>query len=75
MYGLELVEKSDGRVKRGTVYVLLGRLEEKGYVASKIEVSESAIPRRVYRLTALGRQVFDAWSRLAELGEVRHAFV
>ncbi len=29
-YGLELVEASGGRVKRGTVYVTLGRMEEKG---------------------------------------------
>ena len=32
MYGLELVTESEGALKRGTVYVTLGRLEEKGYV-------------------------------------------
>ena len=36
-YGLELVAASRGRVKRGTVYVTLGRMEDKGLVASSLE--------------------------------------
>ena len=30
MYGLQLVAASRRRLKRGTVYVTLGRMEEKG---------------------------------------------
>jgi DNA-binding PadR family transcriptional regulator len=58
LYGLELVEASDGRVKRGTVYVTLGRMEEKGYVESRLEAATGAggLPRRLYRLTPHGRQ-------------------
>jgi PadR family transcriptional regulator, regulatory protein PadR len=58
-YGLELVEASEGRLKRGTVYVTLGRMEDKGYVTSvQEERAPGAIglPRRLYRLTPLGRR-------------------
>jgi PadR family transcriptional regulator PadR len=68
---LELVERSDGRLKRGTVYVTLGRMVEKGYIESRTEAQEPGaigLPRRLYRPTAYGRRVFDAWALAA------HAF-
>ena len=34
LYGLQLVAASRGRLKRGTVYVTLGRMEEKGCITS-----------------------------------------
>ena len=37
LYGLQLVAASRRRLKRGTVYVTLGRMEDKGYVASHLE--------------------------------------
>ena len=37
MYGLQLVEQSEGALKRGTVYVTLGRMEAKGLVESEQE--------------------------------------
>src|SRR3954467_90565 len=37
LYGLQLVEHSDGALKRGTVYVTLGRMEAKGLVESQQE--------------------------------------
>ena len=58
-YGLELVEASGGRLKRGTVYVTLGRMEDKGYVTSVQEERAAGaigLPRRLYRLTPLGRR-------------------
>ena len=36
MYGLELVTASVGELKRGTVYVTLGRMEAKGLVESNL---------------------------------------
>ena len=36
-YGLELVDASRGTLKRGSVYVTLARMEEKGFVDSKQE--------------------------------------
>ncbi len=64
-YGLELVEASDGRLKRGTVYVTLSRMEDKGYVTSEQEAKGPGaigLPRRLYRLTALGRRAREAWA-------------
>ena len=37
LFGLQLVAASKGRLKRGTVYVTLGRMEEKGYITSTLE--------------------------------------
>ena len=68
LFGLQMVENSNGCLKRGTVYVTLGRMHEKGYLASRQEaLSPGAIglPRRLYRPTILGLRVLDAW-RLAE---------
>jgi DNA-binding PadR family transcriptional regulator len=67
MYGLQLVAASRGKLKRGTVYVLLGRMEEKGFVESAAEEKpqHSGLPRRLYRATGLGRRVLDAWSLVA----------
>jgi len=56
MYGLELVKNSEGALKRGSVYVTLGRLEEKGYVQSRAQadVDHPHIPRPIYKITGLG---------------------
>ena len=65
LYGLQLVAASRGRLKRGTVYVTLGRMEEKGYITSKLEAAPSGaggLPRRIYASTALGRRMFAAWT-------------
>jgi PadR family transcriptional regulator, regulatory protein PadR len=70
MYGLELVAASKGRLKRGTVYVTLGRMEEKGYVRSRLEdapTEAGGLPRRLYQPTPLGRRVLDAWAHVARL--------
>ena len=64
-FGLSLVELSDGRLKRGTVYVTLGRLENKGFVASEQESAHPGaigLPRRIYRITGLGERVLRAWA-------------
>src|SRR5918997_272697 len=65
MYGLQLVAASDRQLKRGTVYVTLGRMEEKGYITSRLEAPPSGtggLPRRIYAVTALGRRMFAAWT-------------
>jgi DNA-binding PadR family transcriptional regulator len=65
MYGLELVSQSGGRLKRGTVYVLLGRMQQKGYVeaeAEKFADDSGLVPRRMYRATGLGLRVLRAWA-------------
>ena len=65
LYGLQLVASSRGRLKRGTVYVTLARMEEKGYVTSKLDTAPSGmggLPRRLYAATPLGRRMFAAWT-------------
>jgi DNA-binding PadR family transcriptional regulator len=68
LFGLQLVERADGRLKRGTVYVTLGRMQDKGYLESRQEaLPDGAIglPRRLYRPTSYALRVLAAW-RLAE---------
>ena len=68
LYGLQLVESSKRRLKRGTVYVTLGRMQDKGYVTSRREdppPDAGGLPRRVYRATPLGRRVLDVWTNAA----------
>ena len=65
MYGLQLVEESDGGLKRGTVYVTLGRMEAKGFLESEQEPLHPGaigLPRRIYRVTALGARLLAAWN-------------
>jgi PadR family transcriptional regulator, regulatory protein PadR len=67
-YGLELVDDSRGALKRGTVYVTLGRMEQKGLVESRHEKdarSADRPQRRMYHVTAHGRRVLDAWTIVA----------
>jgi PadR family transcriptional regulator PadR len=67
-FGLGLVERSNGALKRGTVYVTLGRMQEKGYVESRTEPlppGAMGLPRRIYRPTAHGLRVFNAWALAA----------
>ena len=65
-YGLELVHASRGRLKRGSVYVTLGRMEEKGYVTSSARGDDG---RRRYRPTALGARALVAARAFA--GQIR----
>lgn len=63
MFGLEMVEASKGNLKRGTIYVTLQRMTDKGFVESKPEprcVPEIGIPRRLYRATGLGERAWAA---------------
>ena len=65
LYGLQLVAASGRGLKRGTVYVTLGRMEEKGYITSKLEAAPAGaggLPRRIYAATPLGRRMFAAWT-------------
>ncbi|HET9360087.1 MAG TPA: PadR family transcriptional regulator [Vicinamibacterales bacterium] len=66
LFGLQLVALSKGALKRGTVYVTLGRMEEKGYLTSEQEALPSGaigLPRRIYHPTALGQRVLRVWSQ------------
>lgn len=63
MYGLKIVEASGGKITRGSIYVLLGRLEEKGFISvaqTAEQVRHAGLPRPRYRLTAVGQRVLSA---------------
>lgn len=64
LFGLELVELSDGLLKRGTVYVTLQRMEEKGLIDSEQEPRpdpQIGIPRRLYKINGLGERSLSAY--------------
>ena len=59
LFGLDLVQKSDGKLKRGTVYVFLRGLEDDGFVSSRVSSRtdpQTGIPRRLYYITRAGRR-------------------
>jgi PadR family transcriptional regulator len=75
MFGLQMVETSGGRLKRGTVYVTLGRMQEKGYLESRQEplpAGAIGLPRRLYRPTGLAMRILAAW-KTAEAHYIRGA--
>ena len=74
MYGLEMVKAAPHDLKRGTVYVTLGRMADKGYVDSRQvkEPGDAGLPKRIFRPTGFGKRVFHAWemARAALAGEM-----
>jgi PadR family transcriptional regulator PadR len=65
LYGLQLVAASRRRLKRGTVYVTLGRMEDKGYITSRLEDAPpeaGGMPRRLYEVTALGHRMLAVFT-------------
>ena len=68
MYGLEMV-KASSQLKRGTVYVTLNRMQDKGLITSKeVEPPEGSFgrARRVYEILAEGRATYNAWTQFAK---------
>ena len=68
-FGLQLVAGSDGKLKRGTVYVTLARMQQKGFIESEQEPQARGaigLPRRIYRATALGKRALRAWTQLSQ---------
>jgi PadR family transcriptional regulator PadR len=73
LYGLEILKRleSDSSllVPEGTVYPLLSRLKDEGWVDAEWVEAEAGHPRKYYRLTASGRRhlvkMAQAWSRFA----------
>ncbi len=73
-YGLELVRDTDGQLRRGGVYVMLGRLRDKGFVRSRQQPrqpGERGPTRVLYRRTPTGARALGLWDELVELEETR----
>jgi DNA-binding PadR family transcriptional regulator len=62
LYGLEIVRASRENLSRGTVYTTLGRMEEKGFVRSRVRRDEehAGLPRPRYTVAALGERALEA---------------
>jgi DNA-binding PadR family transcriptional regulator len=71
IYGLEIVRQSRGKLKRGTVYVSLARLEERGLVRCKVQrnAEHPGLPRALYSLTETGEKVLSAWRLVHSRGQ------
>jgi PadR family transcriptional regulator PadR len=61
-YGYELVGEISKRIDiaEGTIYPLLHRLKDEGYVTTYLQESAGGPPRKYYRLTESGRKEEDA---------------
>lgn len=59
MYGLDMIKKSGGNLKRGSVYLTLSAMEAEGLIEGETVPSEPPLmPRRLYRVTENGLQTF-----------------
>lgn len=71
-YGLQLVEQAGGQLSRGGIYVILGRMEEKGFLDTRSvppPPERGGLPRRMYRLSGLGERALQA-SELMDVGDM-----
>ncbi|HLL85215.1 MAG TPA: PadR family transcriptional regulator [Longimicrobium sp.] len=59
MYGLQMVNESD-QLKRGTIYVTLARMAEKGYVESRDEEHPASDrpTRKLYKASGYGVRAY-----------------
>lgn len=77
MYGLQMVQESNGALARGTVYVMLDRMADKGLVESRVDDNPqrmSGLPRRLYKPTGYGLRVCRQWERLQALAALAPNF-
>ena len=77
-FGLELVDQSSGTLKRGSVYVILARMEAKGFVTSRLDdrpAPPAGATRRLYAATGYGVQVHHAYGLLRRALALRPATV
>lgn len=63
LYGSQFVQLSEGKLSRGTIYVLLDRLVEKGYVREEEQppTSEYQIARTRHFLAAAGQKAYKSF--------------
>lgn len=79
-YGLELIRLSRGELKRGTIYVILHRLEERGLVKSVVpkrskqsKPKHSGLPRPLYSITEAGVRMLKAWEQVTNEDKLGNA--
>jgi DNA-binding PadR family transcriptional regulator len=60
-FGAQLVDESGGVLSRNSIYIVLDRMQEKGFVESRPEEkdpSRPGLPRRLYKVTGTGAYAF-----------------
>lgn len=64
MYGLEMINASS-KLKKNTIYVHLGRMEERGWLRSEAPAipGQSGMPKRRYYITEMGLKLYRKWYR------------
>jgi len=68
LYGYQIAkrleQRADGALsgKQSALYPVLRNLSAAGLLKGQVEPSVSGPPRRYYRITPLGRAVFEEWS-------------
>jgi PadR family transcriptional regulator, regulatory protein PadR len=71
-YGYELVNEISKRIdiSEGTIYPLLRRLRDEGFVTTYLQESVEGPPRKYYRLTDTGRnkerELREEWMQFAQ---------
>lgn len=60
-YGYELVEHISNfiDISEGTIYPLLRKFRNEGYVTNYLQESQEGPPRKYYKLTKRGKDVFE----------------
>jgi len=72
MYGFELVGEISAQIKisEGTIYPLLKRIKDEGYVTTYLRESQEGPPRKYYSITDYGRTTLQTliteWRGLVE---------
>ena len=71
---IEEMKKAKMIVVEGTLYPLLTRLKNAGYLSYSWEESQQGPPRKYYELTGLGEKVLDelkgSWNEIVEAVEI-----
>ncbi len=77
MYGYELVSTLEARggeqfrLKEGTLYPVLYRLENDGFIEARWETLERGVPRKYYRLTETGarelQELMGEWREFTDI--------
>lgn len=63
--GVEIVEKSNGKLGRGATFAIATNFEELGIIESFVEkVAQKRIPRRFYSVTEKGKRFYDTVKEL-----------
>lgn len=60
-YGYDLVNEISKNIEisEGTIYPLLRRLKNVGYVSTYLQESQEGAPRKYYKLTETGKRITD----------------